>query len=378
MVNNNCCPEGSQGIILETKKSIYQDTGEFPWVNGLIDTPVGRIRRVKTVLEPSDRRANKQVMIGFGRDNYLISPGLYAIGDPGDKSPVLVTANYKLTFDTLRRELTGQNLWVLVLNTEGINVWCAAGKGTFGTAELINRIKGVDLSKVVSHHNLILPQLGAPGVAALEVRKVTGFKVSYGPIKAKDIPAYLQNNCHAHRKMRTVRFDLPDRIAAVPVEISHSVKYMPFIFLFLLLINFISPGLVGLSGFGDVVMISLFNMIPYLLAVILGTFGMAALLPYIPFRSFALKGALLGLVLASLVFLNYEFFRLPDSQVLLTAHCLIIVAITAFLGLNFTGSTTYTSLSGVQKETLYSIPVILLAALAGIVILVTEKVRLFL
>src|SRR3972149_4169926 len=74
---------------------------------------------------------------GIGRDRCRVAPGLYALGAPGGDSPVLVTANYKLTFDVLRRDAAGLDAWILVLDTRGINVWCAAGEGTFGTEEAI-------------------------------------------------------------------------------------------------------------------------------------------------------------------------------------------------------------------------------------------------
>ena len=77
--------------------------------------------------------------------HYTVEPGLYAVGKPDERSPVLVTANYKLSFDKLRNELTGRNVWILVLDTKGINVWCSAGKGTFGTMELVGRIESTGL-----------------------------------------------------------------------------------------------------------------------------------------------------------------------------------------------------------------------------------------
>jgi hypothetical protein len=39
-------------------------------------------------------------------------------------------------------------------DTKGINVWCAAWKGTFGTEELIRRIETSGLAAVVSHRTL--------------------------------------------------------------------------------------------------------------------------------------------------------------------------------------------------------------------------------
>lgn len=93
----------------------------------------------------------------------------------------------------------------MILDTKGINVWCAAGKGTFGTDEIINRIKKTKLSEIVSHKKLILPQPGAPGVSAHEVTKQTGFTVTYGTVRACDIKAFFEADCKATDEMRKVK-----------------------------------------------------------------------------------------------------------------------------------------------------------------------------
>ena len=84
-----------------------------------------------------------KVRWGIGRMNYRVDPGLYSLGNPDALSPVLVSANYKMSFDRLRESLPGRNAWILVLDTDGVNVWCAAGKGTFGTEELTRPYKGL-------------------------------------------------------------------------------------------------------------------------------------------------------------------------------------------------------------------------------------------
>ncbi|MDR1487859.1 MAG: acetyl-CoA synthase subunit gamma, partial [Deltaproteobacteria bacterium] len=139
------------------------------------------IETVSTHLTFKDRLGGLKVRLGIGRMRYTVSPGLYAVGAPDEKSPVLVSANYKLTFDALRKELSGANCRLLLLDTKGVNVWCAAGKKTFGTSELIHRIEAVKLPEVVAHRKLIVPQLGAPGVSAHEITRRTGFSVIYGP-----------------------------------------------------------------------------------------------------------------------------------------------------------------------------------------------------
>ncbi len=197
------------------------------FVVGSIKTPAGDVPQVAAQLQRRDHWGTIKARWGVGRLDYMIDPGLYALGNPDKNSPVLVTANYKMSFDYLRRELSGRNVWILVLDTKGINVWCAAGKGTFGTEELIKRIASSGLKEIVSHRQLILPQLGAPGVAAHTVKKISGFKVYYGPIRAEDLPAYLDSGRKTSPAMRIITFPLKDRAVLIPIEFVAAVK--PFL-----------------------------------------------------------------------------------------------------------------------------------------------------
>lgn len=195
-----------------------------PFVIGRADAPSGEVPAVPSELTWADRRGGYKVRWGIGRYTYTVDPGLYAIGTPDDRSPVLVSANYKLSFDALRRELTGRSAWILVLDTRGINVWCAAGKGTFGTEELVLRIEAADLSLVVSHNVVVVPQLGAPGVNGPDVRRRTRFRVVYGPVRASDLPAFLDAGMRATPEMRLVHFTFKDRLVLVPVEVANVLK----------------------------------------------------------------------------------------------------------------------------------------------------------
>jgi hypothetical protein len=273
--------------------------------------------------------------------SYAVLPGLYATGKPTADAPVLVTANYKLTFDKLRAELGGIDAWILVLDTRGINVWCAAGKGTFGTRELVQRIAAVKLDTVVSHRTLILPQLGAPGVAAHEVRKATGWKVKYGPVLARDIPAYLAAGMKKDDAMRKVPFGLAERMTIAPVELVQSWPLLAAILAGagLLALPIAGPGAAGfLSRF-------LQTFVPLIGAVLLGTLAFPALLPWLPTRAFSLKGAILGALwgLGSATALGAS---VPRGAALI----LLCAPITAFLAMNFTGSSTFTCQPGAALE----------------------------
>ncbi len=195
-----------------------------PFVIGSIQTSVGHVPQVSSSLVSADRLGTYKARWGIDRMHYTIEPGLYALGKPDEKSPVLVTANYKMSFDKLREALPGRDMWILVLDTKGINVWCASGKGTFGTMELVGRIESSGLSQIVSHRELILPQLSGPGVAAHHVKKLSGFKVIYGPIRAKDLLTFLDYGFKATQEMRLKTFTTWERIVLIPMELVGAMK----------------------------------------------------------------------------------------------------------------------------------------------------------
>ncbi len=279
--------------------------------------------------------------VGVRRGEHRLEPGLYALGNPTPESPVFVTANYTLSFDALRSSLAGLDGYILVLDTQGINVWCAAGKGTFGTNEIVLRVISTHLGDVVRHRKLILPQLGAPGVAAHEVKKRTGFWVEYGPVRAADLPEYL-NTHKASPQMRRVEFPLRDRLILIPVDIVQTL--LPTLLaavLFFFLGGWVSSLAVLTAVYSGIILFPIF-------------------LPWLPTHNFSTKGFILG-ALAAIPFAVFVFLQHPGwvwwrqvGQAL--EYLLAMPAVTAFISLNFTGSSTFTSRSGVKREMFAYIP----------------------
>lgn len=337
---------------------VATDSAKFPWVVGSVTTKAGPIPVVATELKTADILGAWKVRWSFGRNSYTIPPGLYAIGAPDENAPVLVTANYKLTFDTVRKELAGISSWILVLDTKGINVWCAAGKGTFGTDELVQRIQAVSLGSVVSHRTVILPQLGAPGVSAHLAARRSGFSIVYGPVRAEDLKAFLKSGMTATPEMRRVRFTFTDRLVLTPVELVPAAKAAVFAFGILFILNSI-----GLTEFDRT------DLLAVLGAVAAGAVLTPALLPWIPGRMFSIKGALLGLLWAGIL-VNASAPGILGA----VAYFLLLPAIAAFLAMNFTGASTYTSFSGVKKEMSQTVPPILTAGILGTILLLIDAV----
>lgn len=359
-------PESSCGCG-STQKNASNDVSALnqSFVGGSISTAAGSLPQVASALRWTDHWGTIKARLGIERMNYSIIPGLYALGNPDDNSPVLVTANYKMSFDRLREALPDRNVWILVLDTRGINVWCAAGKGTFGTEELAGRIESSGLKSIVSHRKLILPQLSAPGVAAHRVIKLTGFKVQYGPIRAKDLPAYLDAGSKATGQMRMMTFPLKERAVLIPIEFNEALK--PFLIIASVLL--ILSGILGPAGFlSNSMNYGLFAVLAFLCAIIAGVAFNALLLPYLPGRAFSVKGFSIGIIIALiLLYLRGVNLQTWPGRIESLSWLLIIPAVSSYLAMNFTGCSTYTSLSGVKKEMRWALPLQIAAGAVGLI-----------
>jgi len=296
---------------------------------------------------------------------YIVEPGLYALGHPDERSPVLVSANYKMSFDRLRQALPNRNAWILVLDTKGINVWCAAGKGSFGTEELAGRIRSSGLEQVIRHRELILPQLAGPGVSAHQVKKLTGFQVIYGPIRAEDLGKFLDASLKATPDMRRKTFTLRERAVLVPVELVGAMKGAVFV----LPLFFFLGGLGGPGSYWDNALnYGLFAVEALLASIFAGAVLTPLLLPFLPGRAFSLKGFWLG-ILSAFILVIVRGGDLGTAGLLEKVAWLFMVpALTTYLAMNFTGCSTYTSLSGVKKEMRFAVPMQITAGLTGVIL----------
>jgi hypothetical protein len=334
---------------------------ERPWLDGFHERGGRFVPRLRTALSWPDRLGALARRFGLRRNDYRVMPGLYATGDPAREDPVLVTANYKLSVDALRKELDGLALWILVLDTKGINVWCAAGKGSFGTDELIGKIKATRLSELVSHKTLVLPQLGAPGVSAPALAKRTGWRALWGPVRASDLRAYLAAGMKKDEAMSRVRFGALDRLTLAPLELVQAWPILAAGFALALI-----GGIASLASGTQDAQQALSRAAKLTAAAggiwLLGGLGFPLLLPFLPSRAFALKGAVLGLAGGTLSALALGY---GDWQA--TALVLASGAAVSYLGMNFTGAASFTSHTGALLEVKRAIvPQALAMAAAGI------------
>jgi hypothetical protein len=325
--------------------------GPACYVSGAVETPAGPVLKVSRDLTSADRLGTWRMRWGFGRDDYRVKPGLYALGAPTVSSPVLVTGNYKMTLDELRSSLDAVDAWLLVVDTRGINVWCAAGKGTFCAAEVARMVRETRLAEVVEHRRLVLPQLSAPGVAAHEVKEACGFRVSFGPVRAADLPAFLDAGMKADAAMRGVTFDLRERAVLAPAELNFAWDRR----VLLAYAGVLAASTIGRDGVS--LRRGLRDGVPVIgaawLALAAGGGVTPLALPWLPGRSFSLKGAVVGGVLATAAAATLGRRLSPAARLALLAG---VPAVSSYAAMNFTGSSPITSPSGVEYEMRRALP----------------------
>jgi len=138
--------------------------------------------------------------------------GLIEIGAPGRDAPVLLTGNFRLTVERVKRSLRGIDAYLLVANSRGVNVWCAATGGLFTNHDVVSVLKTSGVEGRVDHRRVTLPQLAATGIEGPVVRRKTGWTVVWGPVEAAHLPEFLRCGGEIPPAMRKVGFPWPRRL----------------------------------------------------------------------------------------------------------------------------------------------------------------------
>jgi acetyl-CoA decarbonylase/synthase complex subunit gamma len=162
----------------------------------------------------------------------------------------------------------------------------------------------------------------------------------------------------ATEQMRQVRFSLYDRFVLTPIEFVIGGKYL----LLTMALFFI---LSGLNSTGYSSNLAVHNGVRSAVNIFAAYFAGAVigpiLLPWLPGRSFSFKGFSAGVVIAAIL----SLLKLTGGRLETMAWIFLIAAVSSFVTMNFTGASTYTSLSGVRKEVRIAMPLQVIAATIG-------------
>ena len=119
-----------------------------------------------------------------------IPPGVYSLGSPDARSPVLLTGNFLASVEAVRSAIGPGSCYAIVQDTNGWNVWCASDAGLFTAERAAALMHLFEVERLVEHRRVVIPGLGARVRAHLA--EVTGWEVVAGPLEARDLPAFLE------------------------------------------------------------------------------------------------------------------------------------------------------------------------------------------
>jgi NAD-dependent dihydropyrimidine dehydrogenase PreA subunit len=231
---------------------------------------------------------------------FPVEPTLIKIGNPTNESPVLLTCNFNLTVKRVLKAIKNLDCYLLVAPSKGINVWCGACGDDFNTDSVLSIIKTSGIDDLVSHRTLIIPQLSAPGIDPIVIKKKTKWDIKFGPVYAKDIPSFIKQKFSKSEAQRIVRFPISHRAEMASL-------YFFILILFISVIYWITA-----------IFLPILNLLLYLdtlLIFVIIIYGSMILLPSIPIGTGKIKvwiyeGIILGLITIFNLFIIFDLFYL--------------------------------------------------------------------
>ena len=122
-----------------------------------------------------------------------IEPKVYPIGQVTDKSPVLVTTNFSLSYYTVLGEVEASKIpsYIVSIDTEGMSVLTAWAAEKFTPEKITSSLNKFGVKDTVKHNQLIIP--GYVAVMSGDLEEQSGWSIVVGPKEAAGIPSFLKN-----------------------------------------------------------------------------------------------------------------------------------------------------------------------------------------
>ena len=116
----------------------------------------------------------------------------YEIGNPDEKSPILISTNYALDYFIVSAAIEEADMpaYLCIKDTEGLGVMAAWTSGKFNGEAIAEFFEKYDMQDKVKHRKLIIPGVAKKLVAELE-EELPGWEIILGPLEGSDIPKFL-------------------------------------------------------------------------------------------------------------------------------------------------------------------------------------------
>jgi acetyl-CoA decarbonylase/synthase complex subunit gamma len=121
-----------------------------------------------------------------------VEPKVYAIGEPGENSPLMFTTNFSLTYYTVESDVEASRVpsYILVVDTEGTSVLTAYSGDKLNEKTVADAMAKDNVASLVKHRKLIIP--GYVAVMSGKLEEATKWEVMVGPRESAMLPKYLK------------------------------------------------------------------------------------------------------------------------------------------------------------------------------------------
>ena len=120
-----------------------------------------------------------------------VDAGLTQFGIVDEKSPVLLTTNFALTYYTVANDIEASklNCFLITADTGGLAVEVGVAGGQLTAAGINEIMKSSDVTSKVKHKRIVIP--GRAARLKGEIEDVTGWEVMIGPQDSSEIKTFL-------------------------------------------------------------------------------------------------------------------------------------------------------------------------------------------
>ena len=121
-----------------------------------------------------------------------VEPRLYAIGAVTDKSPLLITTNFSLTYYTVEGDVEVSRVpaYIGVIDTEGTSVLTAWASEKLTVEKVTKLLNSDEVKSKISHRKVIIP--GYVTVMSGKLEDESGWQVLVGPRESSGLPKFLK------------------------------------------------------------------------------------------------------------------------------------------------------------------------------------------
>jgi acetyl-CoA decarbonylase/synthase complex subunit gamma len=121
-----------------------------------------------------------------------VKPGLYPVGNPTEKAPILFTTNFSLTYFTVLADIEKSRVpvWLQVVDSEGLSVMTAFAAGKLTPESVVKALEESGAKEKSTRGEIVIP--GMVSRMSGKLQDASNLKVLVGPKESSGLPKFLK------------------------------------------------------------------------------------------------------------------------------------------------------------------------------------------